>query len=195
MTRLFTEFPQRIADVTNQLTMQGIPLTAPITSGSRPDPDDPWGSSHPAPPIDRATLAWCTAARMLADHHHTAIDRQVLAADALLRELGVRGLAQLHSDLASGAPIDYRFTRCPYCSGLGEDPTLPDCREVGCPPQYEFADHPHICPVCRGEDYQPEWFAEERVTELDRWLAVSLGHGPVRVSWYERLAQLLRGGR
>ncbi|MFJ3973465.1 hypothetical protein ACIPYR_35725 [Streptomyces parvus] len=90
---------------------------------------------------------------------HTAIDRQVLAADALIRELGVRGLAPLHSDLHFGAPIDYRFTRCPYCSGLGEDPTLPNCQEVGCPREYEFADHPHICPVCRGEDFQPEWIA------------------------------------
>ncbi|MEU8599348.1 hypothetical protein AB0D07_37680 [Streptomyces globisporus] len=130
MTRLFTEFPKRIADITTQLTTQGIPLLAPVTPAAPPDPDDPWGSNHPAPPVDRTTLAWCTAVQMLADHHHTAVEQQVL-----------------------GAPIDYRFTRCPYCSGLGEDPTLPDCREVGCPPQYEFADHPHICPVCRGEDY------------------------------------------
>ncbi|MGW0607777.1 hypothetical protein [Streptomyces sp. NPDC002640] len=50
---------------------------------------------------------------MLGDYHHTGIDRQVLTVDALLRELGVRGLAQLHSDLHAGAPIDYHFTRCP----------------------------------------------------------------------------------
>ncbi|MFI7359442.1 hypothetical protein ACIBTP_36600 [Streptomyces avidinii] len=42
---------------------------------------------------------------MLADHHHTGMDRQVLPADALLRELGVCGLAQLHSDLHHGVPI------------------------------------------------------------------------------------------
>ncbi|MFC9183357.1 hypothetical protein ACFTZJ_22110 [Streptomyces globisporus] len=168
MTRLFTEFPQRIADVTNQLTTQGIPLTAPATPVTPPDPDDPWGNTHPAPPVDRTTLAWCTAAQMLANHHHTPVAQQVLAADALLRELGVRGLTQLHSDLHHGAPIDYRFTRCPYCTGLGEDPTLPDGREVGCPPEYEFADHPHICPVCRGEDYQPAWFAKERIAQLGR---------------------------
>ncbi|MFI0020310.1 hypothetical protein [Streptomyces griseus] len=195
MTRLFTEFPKRISDITTQLTTQGIPLLAPVTPAAPPDPDDPWGSNHPAPPVDRTTLAWCTAVQMLADHHHTAVERQVLAADALLRELGVRGLAQLHSDLHLGAPIDYRFTRCPYCSGLGEDPTLPDCREVGCPPQYEFADHPHICPICRGEDYQPEWFAEKRVAELDGRLAISLGHGPGRTRWYRRLAQRSRKGR
>jgi hypothetical protein len=29
---------------------------------------------------------------MLANHHHTGIYRQVLATDALLRELGMRGL-------------------------------------------------------------------------------------------------------
>ncbi len=77
--------------------------------------------------VDRTTLAWCTAVTMLAEHHHTGLDRQVPAADALLRELGVHGLAQLHTDIHAGAPIDYRFTRCPYCVGLGEDPNLPDC--------------------------------------------------------------------
>ncbi|MFF3974870.1 hypothetical protein ACFYZ6_34150 [Streptomyces rubiginosohelvolus] len=195
MTRLFTEFPKRIADITTQLTTQGIPLTAPVTPAAPPDPENPWGSNHPAPPVDRTTLAWCTAVQMLADHHHTAIERQILAADALLRELGVRGLAQLHSDLHHGAPIDYRFTRCPYCGGLGEDPTLPDCREVCCPPQYEFADRPHICPVCEGADYQPEWFAKKRVTERDRWLATSLGNRPGRTSWYRRMSQRFRKRR
>lgn len=41
MTRLFTEFPKRIADITTQLTTQGIPLTAPLTPAAPPDPDDP----------------------------------------------------------------------------------------------------------------------------------------------------------
>ncbi|PCG86740.1 hypothetical protein CIB93_07265 [Streptomyces sp. WZ.A104] len=36
---------------------------------------------------------------------HTGIDVQVLTVDALLRELGVRGLAQLHSDLHGGVWI------------------------------------------------------------------------------------------
>ncbi|MFC8707305.1 hypothetical protein ACFUIV_34720 [Streptomyces anulatus] len=98
----------------------------------------------------------------------------MLSADALIRELGVRGLAQLHTDLHGGAPIDYRFTRCPYCSGCGEDPLLPDCAELGCPPQYEFIDHDHICPACRGESFQPEWFAEERILRLDGDLAEAI---------------------
>lgn len=68
-------------------------------------------------------------------------------------------------------------------------------RKLGCPPQYEFADHPHICLVCRGENYQPEWFAEERVTELDRRLATSLGHGPGLALRYRRLAQSFRKRR
>ncbi|MFE3430458.1 hypothetical protein [Streptomyces sp. NPDC059171] len=123
---------------------------------------------------------------MLTDHH-TAIAQQVPAADALIRELGVRGLTQLHTDLHHGAPIDYRFTRCPYCSGLGEDPTLPDCRQVGCPPQYEFADHPHICPVCRGEDYQPTWFAEKRIAQLDRLLGDPNKHHDLGNSLLSRL--------
>ncbi|MFF5893862.1 hypothetical protein ACFY72_34605 [Streptomyces globisporus] len=194
MTRLFNEFPQRIADVTTQLTTLGISLTAPITPAAPPDPDYPWGSSHSAPPVDRTTLAWCTGAQMLADHHHTEIDRQVPAADALIRELGVRGLTQLHSDLHHGAPIDYRFTRCPYCSGLGEDPTLPNCREVGCPPQYGFADHPHICPVCQGEDYQFEWFAEKHLAQLDRLLVDGLEvRGRSRSRFGSRCDRYLRG--
>ncbi|WP_331747528.1 hypothetical protein OG365_40825 (plasmid) [Streptomyces sp. NBC_00853] len=120
-TTVFDQFTCRTADVTAQLTTLGIPLTAPAPPPADADPTDPWASSY-AVPVDRSTLAWCTAVQMLADHHDTGIDRQVLAADALLRELGVRGLAQLHFDLHHGAPVDYRFTRCPYCSGIGEDP-------------------------------------------------------------------------
>ncbi|MFJ4917674.1 hypothetical protein [Streptomyces sp. NPDC088726] len=169
-TTVFDQFTRRTADVTAQLDTLGIPLTAPTPPPADPDPADPWASSY-AVPVDRSSLAWCTAVTMLADHHDTGIDRQVLAADALLRELGVRGLAQLHSDLHAGAPVDYRFTRCPYCSGIGEDPTQPDCREVGCASWLEFAGHDHVCPVCHGEDYQPQWFAEEQMAELEELLA------------------------
>ncbi|MFJ1803976.1 hypothetical protein [Streptomyces sp. NPDC088180] len=111
---------------------------------------------------------------MLSAHHRTPLSTQVLSADALIRERGVCGLTQLRTDLHGGAPIDYRFTHCPYCSGCGEDPLLPDCVELGCPPQYEFIGHDHICPVCRGENAQPDRFTAERITELDRLLADAL---------------------
>ncbi|MEU9108881.1 hypothetical protein AB0D54_32065 [Streptomyces xanthophaeus] len=169
-TAVFDQFTRRTADVTAQLTTLGIPLTAPAPPPADADPTDPWASSY-AVPVDRSTLAWCTAVQMLANHHDTGIDHQVPAADALLRELGVRGLAQLHTDLHHGAPIDYRFTRCPYCSGIGEDPTRPDCQDVGCAPWHEFDGHEHLCPVCHGDDYQPQWFAEEQMTDLEELLA------------------------
>ncbi|RPK78200.1 hypothetical protein [Streptomyces sp. ADI98-10] len=174
MLTVFSQFPQRISDVTTQLIAQGLPLTAPATPAPPLDPDDPWASSRPAPPVNRTTLAWCTAAQMLSAHHRTPLSTQVHSADALIRELGVRGLAQLHTDLHGGAPIDYRFTRCPYCSGCGEDPLLPDCVDLGCPPQYEFIDHDHICQVCQGESFQPDWFAEERIVRLDAALAEAI---------------------
>ncbi|MFF3177927.1 hypothetical protein ACFVQ0_35510 [Streptomyces sp. NPDC057900] len=183
---LFAQFTRRTADVTAQLTTLGIPLTAPTPPPAAPNPADPWASSY-AVPVDRSTLAWCTAVTMLADHHHTGIDRQVLAADALLRELGVRGLAQLHSDLHHGAPIDYRYTRCPYCSGIGEDPTQPTCGEVGCAPWLEFAGHDHVCPVCHGDDYQPQWFAEEQMTELKELLADAIEEREERASLRYRI--------
>ncbi|MFE7614358.1 hypothetical protein [Streptomyces sp. NPDC057496] len=167
---VFDQFTRRTTDVTAQLTTLGIPFIAPTPPPADPDPDDPWASSYTVP-VDRSTLAWYTAVTMLADHHHTGIDHQVPSADALLRELGVRGLAQLHSDLHHGAPIDYRFTPCPYCSGIGEDPTQPDCQDAGCPPEYEFVGHDHLCPVCHGADYQPQWLAEEHMPELEQLLA------------------------
>lgn len=169
-TTVFDQFTRRTADVTAQLTTLGIPLTAPPLPPADPDPADPWASTCTAP-VDRSSLAWCTAVTMLADHHHTDLDHQVPTADALLRELGIRGLAQLYSDLHEGARIDYRYTRCPYCSGIGEDPTQPTCGEVGCAPWLEFAGHDHVCPVCQGDDYQPQWFAEEHMTELEELLA------------------------
>ncbi|MFJ6661622.1 hypothetical protein ACIQNG_35525 [Streptomyces sp. NPDC091377] len=158
----------------------------------RPRPHRP-ASQQPPRQVDRSTLAWCTAIQMLADHHHTGIDRQVLVADALLREFGVRGLAQLHSDLNRGAPIDYRFTRCPYCSGIGEDPTQPTCGEVGCAPSLEFAGHDHGCPVCH-DDYQPQWFAEEQMTELEELLADAIEEREERVSLRYRIRTWLRRG-
>ncbi|MFD4578101.1 hypothetical protein ACFWNK_38080 [Streptomyces sp. NPDC058417] len=190
-TAVFDQFTRRTADVTAQLAALGIPLTAPAPPPADLNPADPWASSY-AVPVDRSSLAWCTAVTMLADHHHTGIDRQVLAADALLRELGVRGLAQLHSDLHQGAPIDYRYTRCPYCSGIGEDPTQPTCGEVGCAPWLEFAGHDHPCPVCPG-DYQPQWYAEEQMTELGELLADAIEEREERASLRYRIrARLYR---
>ncbi|MFI6530255.1 hypothetical protein [Streptomyces uncialis] len=188
-TTFYDQFTRRITTVTTQLTTLGIPLTAPP-----PPPTDSWASSYPVP-VDRSTLAWCTAAQMLTDHHHTGIDRQVPAADAVLRELGVCGLAQLHSDLHHGAPIDYRFTLCPYCSGTGEDPAQPTCEEAGCPPEGEFADHDHICPVCHGADYQPQWFAEEHMIDLEELLADAIEERRARqerASLRNRIRTLLR---
>ncbi|MFD3820605.1 hypothetical protein ACFWRZ_36555 [Streptomyces rubiginosohelvolus] len=189
-TAVYDQFTRRTADVTAQLTTLGIPLTAPVPPPADTDPTDPWASSHTAP-VDRSTLAWCTAVTMLATHHDTSIDRQVDAADALLRELGVRGLAQLHSDLHAGAPIDYRFTLCPYCSGIGEDPTLPDCQDVGCPPEYEFAGHDHLCPVCP-DTYEPQWFAEEQMTAVEALLADAIEEREERASLRYRIRTRLR---
>ncbi|MGK4909509.1 hypothetical protein [Streptomyces albus] len=191
-TTVFDQFTRRTADVTAQLAILGIPLTAPAPPPADPTPADPWASSYAAS-VDRSSLAWCTAVTMLADHHHTSIDRQVLAADALLRELGVCGLATLHSDLHNGAPIDYRFTRCPYCSGIGEDPTQPTCEEVGCASWLEFAGHDHLCPLCHGDDYQPQWFAEEQMTELEELLADAIEEREERASLRYRIrARLYR---
>ncbi|MET9483623.1 hypothetical protein [Streptomyces sp. NPDC006638] len=190
-TTVFDQFTRRTADVTAQLATLGIPLTAPAPPPADSDPADPWASSHTIP-VDRSSLAWCTAVTMLADHHHTGIDRQVPAADALLRELGIRGLAQLQSDLHHGAPIDYRFTPCPYCSGIGEDPTQPDCQDVGCAPWLEFAGHDHVCPVCHGDNYQPQWFAEEHMTKLEEQLADAIKERDERASLRYRIRTRLR---
>ncbi|MEW1817764.1 hypothetical protein [Streptomyces diastaticus] len=184
-TTVFDQFTRRTADVTAQLDALDIPLTAPAPPPADLNPADPWASNYTAP-ADRSSLAWCTAVTMLADHHHTGIDRQVLAADALLRELGVRGLAQLHSDLHAGAPVDYRFTPCPYCVGIGEDPTQPTCREVGCATWLEFAGHDHPCPVCPG-GYQPQWYADEQMTDLEKLLADAIEERERRASLRYRI--------
>ncbi|MFD9794250.1 hypothetical protein ACFWXK_25240 [Streptomyces sp. NPDC059070] len=191
LTTVFDQFAYRTTYITAQLTTLGIPLTAPAPPPADLNLADSWASSYDVP-LDRTSLAWCTAVRMLADHHHTGIDRQVVAADALLRELGARGLAQLHSDLHRGVPIDYRFTRCPYCSGIGEDPTQPTCGELGCPPWHEFDGHEHLCPVCHGDDHQPQWFAEQHMAELEELLADAIEENEERVSLPYRIRRLLR---
>ncbi|MEU8708707.1 hypothetical protein [Streptomyces sp. NPDC048565] len=185
------QFTHLTAGVTAQLAALGIQLTAPASPPAALDPAVPWASNYAAP-VDRSSLAWCTAVTMLADHHHTGIDRQVLAADALLRELGVRGIAQLHSDLHHGAPVDYRFTRCPYCSGMGEDPTQPTCGELGCAPWLEFAGHDHLCPVCHGDDHQPQWLAEQQMTRLEERLAEAVKKAGERSSFIHRLRARVR---
>ncbi|MFE4060352.1 hypothetical protein ACFXP3_29390 [Streptomyces sp. NPDC059096] len=189
-TTVFDQFTRRTADVTAQLATLGFPLTAPAPPTADLDPADPWASSYTIP-IDRSTLAWCTAVTMLANHHHTGISRQVSTADALLRELGVRGLAQLHSDLSGGAPIDYRYTRCPYCSGIGEDPTQPTCQALGCAPWHEFDGHDHMCPVCRGEDYDPERI-EEQMQRMEELLADAIEEREERTSLRYRIGTRLR---
>ncbi|WP_331762468.1 hypothetical protein [Streptomyces sp. NBC_01508] len=190
MYTVFDQFTRRTADVTAQLATHGIPLTAPAAPPAAPD--DPWAPSRPVP-VDRSTLAWCTAVTMLADHHHTPIGRQIPAADALLRENGIRGLATLHSDLHHGAPVDYRFTRCPYCSGIGEDPTRPTCQDLGCPSWREDDGHGHLCPVCHGDDYQPQWFAETHMADLGQLLADAIKNmAPLRTRlgpWLYRRAR------
>ncbi|MFD8118594.1 hypothetical protein [Streptomyces microflavus] len=163
-------FHGRIADVVAHLIAEGLPLTAPTPPSAAPH--EPGTAPEP---VDRTTLAWCTAALMLANHHHTPIHQQAPSADALMRERGVRGLAELHSDLHHGAPVDYNFTRCPYCSGTADDPTEPTCEELRCPPEAEFADHYHLCPVCDGAQYAPEYHADERLAELDRFLTDAIG--------------------
>ncbi|ESQ01745.1 hypothetical protein B590_30208 (plasmid) [Streptomyces sp. PVA_94-07] len=185
-TTVFDQFTRRTADITAQLAALGIPLTAPPPPPADPDPADPWASNYTAP-VDRSSLAWCTAVTMLADHHHTGIDRQVLAADALLRNSG--SAASPSSTLTShaGAPVDYRFTRCPYCAGIGEDPTQPTCREAGCATWLEFADHDHPCPVCHGNSHQPQWYADEQMTELEKLLADAIEERESRASLRHRI--------
>ncbi|MFF5808869.1 hypothetical protein [Streptomyces sp. NPDC012746] len=177
---VFDQFARRITDVTTQLAAHAIPLTTPAAPPA--NPNDPWASSSPKL-VDRSTLAWCTAVLMLATHHHTAIDVQALSADALLHELGVSGLATLHRDLNHGAPIDYEYTRCPYCSGIGEDPTLPTCEELGCWPSDDIYGHEHLCPVCRGDHHEPQWKAVQRMDELEQLLVDAIEDKAPSRSW------------
>ncbi|MGW0538527.1 hypothetical protein [Streptomyces sp. NPDC003032] len=179
MTTFMDRFADRVTEVTTELATLDIPLTVP----AGPFTTDEYGWIDFTPEIDRSGLAWCTAVRMLADHHHTPLSRQILNADALLRELGVPGLATLHRDLV-GAPIDYRFTPCPYCDGMGEDPTLPTCEQLGCRIPASIADHPHGCLVCRGETYEPEYYAERQMDEAEQlWAEALAAKTPPRRSW------------
>ncbi|MFB7030945.1 MULTISPECIES: hypothetical protein [unclassified Streptomyces] len=143
---------------------------------------DPWASSRPVP-VDRNTLAWRTAARMLAEHHRTSTDRQAPFADAVLRESGIRGLATLHSNLCGGAPVDYRFTRCPYCSGQGESPSPTACRDVGCTQAREADGHEHLCPVCQGADHDPKGHADTRMRQMDTLLIAALAKTRSGARW------------
>ncbi len=133
MLTFFSQFSQRVSDVTTELATQGIPLTAPVTPAPPPGPDDRGPAA--VPPAGRPHHPRLVHLGPDAEHPppHPPLSTQVPSADALIGELGVRGLAQLHTYLHDSAPIDYRFTRCPYCSGCGEDPLLPVCTELGCP--------------------------------------------------------------
>lgn len=158
------------------------------TAPGCPDGSDLNGWSTGTPEIDRTTLAWAAAFTLLADHQPDAwLLAHVAGADAVLREEGVRGIATLQSNLAGGAPVDHRFTRCAYCGGHGDDPTFPTCEERGCLPQYEFAGHDHGCPVCGGAMWEPDWYGEQQIRYCDGLLADALPPAPPG-----RLARLLR---
>jgi hypothetical protein len=163
-----------LAGVLAELTEVGAPFTAP----GRPSRTDATGWSFGySPDIDRTSLAWATAYRMLRDHQPDAPwFSLMLSADALLRELRVPGLATLHRDLA-GAPVDYRYTRCPYCDGDSLDPTRPTCEDRGRTRDTEA--HEYICPVCQGAAFQPEYFGSAQIEQADRLLAEALASGAV----------------
>jgi hypothetical protein len=169
---------QLLAVIRTVLDGMDLPLTAP----GRPSRTDPNGWSYGySPEIDRTSLAWATAYRMLADHQPDAEPlSHVYAADAVLRELGTAGLAILQSNLVGGAPIDFRYTPCPYCGGGGEDPTAA-CEDLGCSVHVDIADHLHGCPVCRAEVFEPELTAEQEMRRIDELLAEALP--PAKPRW------------
>ncbi|TLS45725.1 hypothetical protein FE633_13235 [Streptomyces montanus] len=171
VTRNRNREEQLRADVHAELTEIDAPLTAP----GRPSRNDPNGWSYGySDDIDRTTLDWATAYRMLTDHQPDAPRlSHIYAADALLRERRVEGLATLHQKLAGG-PINYRFTRCPYCWGSGEDPTDPTCEDLGCSRSMEVLAHDHLCPVCRGEEFAPEYFGPDQMELMAERLARAL---------------------
>lgn len=162
---------QLLSDVHAALVDLALPLTAP----GRPARTDPHGWSYGySPDIDRTTLAWATAYQLLTDHQPGAPRlSQAFAADAVLREHGEHGLAVLHRQL-SGAPIDYRFTRCPYCWGRGDDPVDATCDERGCLHGLDARDHEHLCAVCRGAEFGPEYFGDDQIDLMDQRLARAL---------------------
>jgi hypothetical protein len=174
------------ADVLRELAA----IEAPLTASGRPSRIDPNGWMYGySDDIDRTTLAWATAYRMLTDHQ-PEVPRlsHIYAADALLRESRVEGLATLHQELAGG-PINYRFTRCPYCWGRGEDPVDATCDERGCLHGLDPRDHEHLCPVCRGEEYAPEYFGPDQMQLMDERLTRALA---ARTSAPRRLHGRLR---
>ncbi|WP_199552641.1 hypothetical protein [Streptomyces sp. N35] len=164
------EFARRVTRINGYLIERGIPLTAPELP--RQHSDDPWGAPYGS--LDRSTLAWCTAVLLLALHHDTPIEMQIPAADAVLRESGVAGLRQLHRDLHGGAPVDYEYIRCPYCSGTMFDPAPVSCQETGCLHYLHGIEHDHYCPVCWGVDYQPEILLPERREYVAKLFAEAL---------------------
>lgn len=46
--------------------------------------------------------------------------------------------------------------------------------------------------MCRGDDYQPQWFAEEHMTELEELLADAIEENEERASLRYRVGTLLR---
>ncbi|RNG26382.1 hypothetical protein, partial [Streptomyces botrytidirepellens] len=160
---------QYVSHVTAELKAHDIPLVIQPT----PRPPDPNGWSTYTPPINRTRPAWCTAVLMLADHHHTPLIDHIPTADAIIKDHGIRGLAVLHRDLAGG-PVDYRFTPCPYCQGVGEDPTQPTCESLRCPVSADISDHPHGCPVCRAADCDPDSYAEQQMHQVEQLLIEAL---------------------
>lgn len=54
-------------------------------------------------------------------------------------------------------PVDYRYTRCPDCRGLGTNPDA--CQILGCRPHADAPNgngHEHLCGTCRGADHNPQ---------------------------------------
>ncbi|WP_228183868.1 hypothetical protein [Streptomyces anulatus] len=70
-------------------------------------------------------------------------------------------------------------------------PPPPGLHGTRLPPQYEFFGHGHICPVCMGAEYQPEWFGEERIIQLDGLLTDARDSGTGQVSWFREKAHRL----
>ncbi|MGY3676939.1 hypothetical protein [Streptomyces sp. TE33382] len=60
------------------------------------------------------------------------------------------------------AALLLRYRRRPHPADLS-GPRLPPWRE--------HDDHPHLCPVCHGDDHQPQHFAAENMRDLDQLLA------------------------
>ncbi|MFV8133242.1 hypothetical protein [Streptomyces syringium] len=158
-------------------------LEAPLTAPGRPSRTDPNGWSYGySPEIDRTSLAWAIAYQLLADHQpDTPALSHVYGADAVLREQGIRGLADLQSNLANGAPIDYAYTRCAYCDATGEDPVSPD---------YDAS-----CPLCRGAIWYPERHSDQQIPRLVDLLTATRPAKPSLLDRLLRRAATVRPGQ